>query len=143
MKHKLHIKSSSGTYPAFVGENILKQTLLETLGEYYTDKLFVLADENVLKHHRELIQNTAASIAGEYDLLSVPQGEGSKSVAFWSKATDFLLQNGARRNTPLLVIGGGVTGDLGGFVAATALRGLPLIHIPTTILAMVDSSIGG
>ncbi len=143
MKHKLSIRSSAGTYPAFAGEHILKESLNEILEDHVTDKLFILADENVLRHHQEHIKHIASSIAGDIHLISIPRGESSKSVKFWSRSVDFLLQNGARRNTPLVVIGGGVTGDLGGFVAATTLRGMPLIHVPTTILAMVDSSIGG
>src|SRR5690625_7360557 len=70
-------------------------------------------------------------------------GEKSKSVHFWEKSVQFLMKNHIRRHTPVAVIGGGVTGDLGGFVAATVLRGVPYIHISTTVLAMVDSSVGG
>ncbi len=143
MKRKLSIRSSAGTYPAFAGEQILEDSLNEVLKDHATDKLFVLADENVLRHHRGHIEQTASSVSGDVQIFPVPAGEASKSVGFWSRSVNFLLRNGARRNTPMVVIGGGVTGDLGGFVAATALRGIPLIHVPTTILAMVDSSIGG
>jgi 3-dehydroquinate synthase len=143
MKHKQKIRSSAGTYTAFAGHGILEESLKEILENFSTDKLFVLVDENVFAHHKNRIKKVVSSLTDDSAFLTVPQGEGSKSVQFWSQAMDFLLQNGARRNTPLLVIGGGVTGDLGGFAAASALRGLPLIHLPTTILAMVDSSIGG
>ncbi len=73
----------------------------------------------------------------------VPPGEGSKSLDTFAVVCDAALAAGADRRTPVLALGGGVVGDLGGFVAATVLRGLPLVHLPTTILAQVDSAIGG
>ena len=73
----------------------------------------------------------------------VPPGEGSKSVETFAAVCDAGLAAGPDRSTPLVALGGGVVGDLGGFAAATLLRGLPLVHLPTTVLAQVDSSIGG
>src|SRR5699024_8254266 len=76
-------------------------------------------------------------------MLKVPEGEASKEIEQWQKFTNTILKEGVERETPLVAVGGGLTGDLGGFVAATTLRGIPLIHLPTSLLAMVDSSIGG
>ncbi|HEX8385924.1 MAG TPA: 3-dehydroquinate synthase [Rubricoccaceae bacterium] len=73
----------------------------------------------------------------------VPPGEGSKSLEAFAAVCDACLAAGPDRGAPLLALGGGVVGDLGGFAAATLLRGLPLAHLPTTVLAQVDSSIGG
>ena len=73
----------------------------------------------------------------------VAPGEGSKSLETFAAVCDAVLAAGPDRGTPVLALGGGVVGDLGGFVAATVLRGLPLVHLPTTVLAQVDSSIGG
>ncbi len=139
----IEIKSSSGIYNAVVGRDILPKALHQVLQKEPADRVFLLIDENVQKHHGEHIRNTLLLHAESVEFMMVPQGEMSKSIGFWEKVSDFLLNNGVRRNTPLVVAGGGVTGDLGGFAASTTLRGLPLIHIPTTILAMVDSSIGG
>jgi len=83
----------------------------------------------------------AAGLAVE--TLLVPDGEGAKITAVWSWLLDGLLRLGVDRSTPVLALGGGVVGDLAGFAAATALRGLPLIQVPTTLLAMVDSAVGG
>jgi 3-dehydroquinate synthase len=106
-------------------------------------KAFVLVDAFVLKHHRSHFESILSKKFPELHIFEVPRGEQAKSFHIYQKALSFLLEKGVERGTPLFAIGGGVTGDLAGFVAATVLRGIPLIHIPTTLLAMVDSSIGG
>ena len=143
MTRKISIQTTGSHYPAFVGQHILEENLRQILADYCSDKIFALVDENVFKLHWNGFAPLLESMTKHFHFLIIPQGEQSKSTIWWSKIMDFLLMNGARRNTPLIVFGGGVTGDLGGFAAATALRGLPLIHVPTTLLAMVDSSIGG
>lgn len=73
----------------------------------------------------------------------LPAGEGNKTVSTWSTCVDALLAARVDRRTPVVALGGGVVGDVAGFAAASALRGVPLIQVPTTLLAMVDSSVGG
>ncbi len=143
MQHNFEINSASGSYSAMVGADIFGDAVARILKNSPTDKAFLLIDENVESHHGAFILNTLKKSVSDVDVKVVPQGEESKSVALWEDVSAFLLENGVRRNTPLFVAGGGVTGDLGGFAAATTLRGIPLVHIPTTVLAMVDSSIGG
>lgn len=81
--------------------------------------------------------------APPYPVLTVPAGEAFKSRDSWSRLTDQLLTLGIGRDGALVAIGGGVIGDLTGFVAATYLRGIPVVQVPTTLLAMVDASVGG
>ena len=76
-------------------------------------------------------------------LADVPAGEEHKNIQDASRLYDLLLHSGIERSTPLLALGGGVIGDTVGFVAATVLRGVPLVQIPTTLLSMVDASVGG
>lgn len=79
----------------------------------------------------------------EVRLLTFPAGEWNKSREEWTGLSDRLLAAGFGRDTTIVALGGGVTGDLAGFVAATYMRGVPVVHVPTTLLAMLDSSVGG
>lgn len=143
MTASLDVESSSGTYPFTVGSSILENKISALKQKNEFDTCFILVDENVWKHHNKRIKNLFDSLNVHYLHRVIPSGEESKTIHHWKELLDFLLQSGVRRNTPLFAIGGGVTGDLAGFAAASALRGIPLVHIPTTLLAMVDSSIGG
>lgn len=105
-------------------------------------RAFVVTDEHVIEH----AEKVAASLsdAGFQPLLaSLPAGEAQKALATAAYLYDQLAEVGADRKTLVVAVGGGVIGDLAGFVAATWNRGLPLLMVPTTLLAMVDSSVGG
>lgn len=143
MSKGIQVKTSQRSYPAIVGEGIFEKQIKEISDSFDGDINFLLVDENVEKHHSKIIDHAFEAAGKKFFMMSVPEGEKSKSISFWKTCVEFLLENGVRRNTPVFVMGGGVTGDVGGFAAASALRGVPLIHIPTTVLAMVDSSIGG
>ncbi|HEX6574827.1 MAG TPA: 3-dehydroquinate synthase [Gemmatimonadaceae bacterium] len=79
----------------------------------------------------------------ENDCLVIPAGENSKTRGTWGWITDQLIERGYGRDSAIIALGGGVIGDLAGFVAATYMRGVPIVHVPTTLLAMIDASIGG
>lgn len=129
-------------YQIVIGLN-LQESFHSFCSENYSgDKIFVLIDEKVNSLHRKRIERMLEYFS-EQHFIDIPEGETSKSVFQWNRIVDKVLGIGSERNTPLLAIGGGVTGDLAGFVASSVLRGIPLIHMPTSLLAMVDSSIGG
>lgn len=96
----------------------------------------VIADRRVWSLHGHRIRFP-------HRLFTIDPGEESKNWNVVGRLIDEILRSGVRRSTPVVVMGGGVAGDIGGFAAAVVLRGLPLVHVPTTLLAMVDSSIGG
>ena len=104
-------------------------------------RVAVISDTAVAPLHAEPV--AAQFPAATTRLFTVPPGEQHKTRAQWAELTDALLGWGAGRDTTVIAIGGGVIGDLAGFVAATYMRGVPLIQVPTTLLAMVDASIGG
>ncbi len=102
----------------------------------------VVADSNVL-HLAQTVVNTLADAGHRVDLLPVPPGERSKSVQTAEFLWEQMLSVQTDRQSSLVAVGGGVIGDLAGFVAATYARGLPFVQVPTTLLAQVDSSVGG
>jgi 3-dehydroquinate synthase len=102
-------------------------------------KLVALTDSNLFGQQREAVRTMCAGAA----TFAVQPGESAKSIAGYSAVLDFMADQKVDRTGVLLVIGGGVIGDLGGFAAATWLRGIEFYQVPTTLLAMVDSSVGG
>lgn len=127
---------------------VVEEGLLGRLGELCREvapapRYAVLSDRSVatLYGDRALASLEAAGLSA--DLHVFPDGESSKSRDTWTELTDTLLEVGHGRDSVVVALGGGVTGDLAGFVAATYMRGLPLVQVPTTLLAMVDSAVGG
>src|SRR5213595_3183694 len=102
----------------------------------------VVADENVMRH-AEIVARSLHAVGCTPDLATVTPGEASKCLTIAERLYDALADLPADRQTPVIAVGGGVVGDLAGFVAATYNRGLPLLMVPTTLLARVDSSVGG
>jgi 3-dehydroquinate synthase len=103
----------------------------------------VVADETVARLYGDGVLASLAGAGLRADLLVFPPGEANKTRESWAHLSDRLLGAGFGRDSAVLALGGGVTGDLAGFVAATYMRGLPLVQVPTTLLAMIDSSVGG
>lgn len=144
MYKKIPVQTSSiDNYEITIGSDLLDEVSQFISRHYGTNKIFIVIDEMVHEHHKFTIESRIAGTFSKVAKYVVPSGERSKSIEQYNSIVDFLLEDGSERGTPLLAIGGGVVGDLAGFVAASTLRGLPLIHVPTTLLAMVDSSIGG
>lgn len=104
--------------------------------------VFVVTDENVKSHAGQVVASLEAA-GFRCETVTLPPGETQKSLASASKLYDRLAEVHADRKTLVVAVGGGVIGDLSGFVAATYNRGLKLLMVPTTLLAMVDSSVGG
>lgn len=106
----------------------------------------IISDSNVAPLYAERVRVALAKVAGgarRCELFVVPAGEQSKSRLEWSLITDAMLARGLGRDSIVIALGGGVVGDLAGFVAATFARGIPIVQVPTSLLAMVDSSVGG
>ncbi len=144
MSHTIKVDvSRKSAYPVHIGMDLWSEFQSFCQYRYSSRKLFVIIDEKVDGLHGSEIRKQCKKSFDECLFITVAEGESSKSADQWNKIADWLLNNGIERTTPILSVGGGVTGDLAGFVAATVLRGVPLIHMPTTLLAMVDSSIGG
>lgn len=144
------IAHAGGSYPVHVDVGLLAglDDLIDTcLGKNY----FTITDDRVARELRLWRENAehpwrepgSNAAAGCTNPLVFPHGEASKSREEWRRLTDELLDRGADRSAGLIAVGGGVVGDLAGFVAATYMRGIPVLHVPTTVVAMVDSAVGG
>lgn len=104
-------------------------------------RIAMITDANVAPLHAAPLASTLGVPDG--DLLVIAPGEASKTRAEWARLTDAMLDRGFGRDSAVVAVGGGVVGDLAGFVAATYMRGVPVIQVPTTLLAMIDAAVGG
>ena len=126
-------------YNIYISNKISKKTLNHYLKTY--NKLLVVTDSGIPKEH---LKNLKSNINNKnLYFFTLPMGENSKSFASYQKIINELVKLNFDRTDALIAFGGGVVGDITGFVAATYLRGICYIQIPTTLLAQVDSSIGG
>jgi shikimate kinase / 3-dehydroquinate synthase len=123
--------SASGDYPVWVGRDAVRRAPWPLAG-----RRFAVTDETVAGVHGELLGGAAGVIA-------IPPGEAHKTLATAERVWHALVAEGATRADHVVAVGGGVVGDLAGFCAATYQRGIPVVHVPTTVVAQVDSAYGG
>jgi 3-dehydroquinate synthetase len=128
-------------YPVTLGRGVLGSVGEIVAATAPAHRYAVITDDTVRPLHAERVAR--ALPAGRTILLAIPAGESQKTRETWARLTDELLANGFGRDSALVAVGGGVIGDLAGFVAATFMRGIPFVQVPTTLLAMIDASIGG
>ncbi|GLC28448.1 3-dehydroquinate synthase [Roseisolibacter agri] len=129
-------------YPVWIGEGALDGLGAIVAAHAPAHRLVLITDTTVAGLHADRVRATLAPI-GEPLVLQVPPGESEKTRGRWAELTDAMLAAGCARDTTVIALGGGVVGDLAGFVAATFMRGVPVVQVPTTLLAMVDASVGG
>ena len=136
----VEVTHALGRYPVYVEPGVIGR--LEVLVGEHLDvaRTALIADGNVfaLLQTGHLGRNPWSGAA-----LTFPPGEASKTREQWARLTDALLMDGFGRDSGIIALGGGVAGDLAGFVAATYMRGLPYLQVPTSLLAMLDASVGG
>ncbi len=106
-------------------------------------RVFVLTAPPIRKHWLKPLRKSFSKAGWEVEVLVMPDGERAKTLAQLEKLAGQMVKAGADRQSVLLALGGGVVGDVGGFLASVFMRGIPVVQIPTTLLAQVDSAIGG
>jgi 3-dehydroquinate synthase len=106
-------------------------------------RLFLVTETNVGPLWASAVQEALVAVGFDIAVVTLPAGEATKTTETWSECVDALLEGGIDRATPVVALGGGVLGDIAGFAAATVVRGVPFVQLPTTVLAMVDASVGG
>jgi 3-dehydroquinate synthase len=139
----IQVNLAQNSYEVQIGSGLLNGTAEKLKGLGFTRKVVVITNPHVKHLYGELLISNLETAGFATALLEVPDGEEYKSLDEAGKLYQQLSDFQAERMTPVLALGGGVIGDLAGFVAATYLRGVPLVHLPTTLLAQVDSSVGG
>jgi 3-dehydroquinate synthase len=140
---RVDVASAAGAYPVLIGRGLLRDipSLLSEFAPAF--RYAVVSDAHVAALYGEGLVERCRGAGLRADLFAFPRGEASKTRKHWSILTDQLLQVGVGRDAAVVAVGGGVTGDLAGFVASTYLRGIPVVQVPTSLVAMIDASVGG
>ena len=137
--------NASRTYDVITAPGLLSQSgqlIRQTLGEK-VKKVCIVTDDNVSPLYRAPVKESLKEAGFEVVSFVFPHGEAYKSLATLSKLLDFLAYKQLTRSDAIIALGGGIVGDLAGFAAASYLRGIQFVQMPTTLLAAVDSSVGG
>jgi shikimate kinase/3-dehydroquinate synthase len=137
------VELAGGGYEVVIGSNLITRAG-GLLGQILPQRrAVVVTDRTVAELHLQTLLTGLETAGFTTGTIVVEAGEPSKSVENWASVVDQLLEQGVERRTAVIALGGGVVGDLAGFAAAATLRGLPFVQVPTTLLAQVDSSVGG
>ena len=139
---KLSVSTKASSYNIYFGNNIFGNSEI-ILKKYIQDRKIIIVYDQKLEEHIIKLKTSISYIASELELIRVLGSEKSKSLEKFSSLSEEIINKGVDRESILIAFGGGVIGDLVGFIASTLLRGIDFIQIPSTLLAQVDSSIGG
>ncbi len=136
-------KKLSNSYDICIGSGIIDRAALILAKNNWASRYVVITDSNVAPLHADRLLTTLGAAGLKVDLIQFPAGESSKTIDTILKIVDQLLALGVDRKSGLIALGGGIVGDVTGFVASIYMRSLPYVQMATSLLAMVDASIGG
>ena len=136
-------RKTAHSYEIVIGRQILDRIGLIMARGNWAKRYFILSDRNVAALHGQTVHDTLSVMGLDPELIEIPSGEAAKSIQTCLEVVEKLIQAGADRTSALIALGGGVVGDITGFIASTYMRGIPYVQMPTTLLSQVDSSIGG
>ena len=139
----LHVDLASRSYPIYIGTNLLEQKALFEPHLKSSTTVFIVSNTTVAPLYAKTLINTLSQLGKTVRLLELPDGESFKDWQHLQLIFDELLAHGADRQSMIIALGGGVVGDMAGFGAASFMRGIRFIQVPTSLLAQVDSSVGG
>lgn len=143
MKKNLFVDLKENSYNILIEKGLLNKLGEELKNIYFGEKIFIITDENVDKYYGSKVKDELDKIGYKTRKMVLAPGEKIKSFSTLPSIYNELLDFKLTRKELIITLGGGVIGDLGGFVASTFLRGVSFIQIPTSLLAQVDSSVGG
>lgn len=131
------------SYDIFIASDLYQQIKTFVKQKKFSQRGLIISDSNVAPLYGDKLQALLKEAGISAELAVVPAGEGSKALMSAEKLYTKCIECGLDRKSPIFALGGGVVGDLAGFIAATYMRGVPFIQLPTSLLAQVDSSVGG
>ncbi len=137
------VETEAQSYPVYVGFGSLNKLGEKMKGAGVSGRATIISDENVFSVFGGKVSGILRDTGFAVNSFIVPPGEETKTMAYAVKLYDSLVEQRAERDDIIVALGGGMVGDLAGFVAATFLRGMPWVQVPTSLIAMVDASIGG
>lgn len=137
------VETATQSYPVYVGYRLLEKLGEKMKSAGLSGTSFIISDQNVFRLYGDRVREILREASFGVNFFILPPGEETKSIDSAVKIYDFLVQHRAERNDVIVALGGGMVGDLAGFVAATFLRGIPWVQVPTSLIGMVDASIGG
>ena len=140
---RLRVELGERAYDILIGPGLIAAAGAHILPLMRRKQAVVVTDETVAKAHLGPLTASLDAAGIAHHTITLPPGEGTKDLAHFGKLVDDVLACTIERGTMLVALGGGVVGDICGFAAATLLRGIDFVQIPTTLLAQVDSSVGG
>ncbi len=142
-RQEIIVKASGFDYRVLIGDNLLAETGASLRTLFSPGRTLVVSDQNVFSRCGDRALQSLTADKWQVKTALIKPGERSKTLSGAKRLYDACFECGLERNSPVIALGGGVVGDLAGFVAATFMRGVPLIMLPTSLLAQVDSSVGG
>ncbi|MQQ07280.1 3-dehydroquinate synthase [Epibacterium sp. SM1979] len=143
MEQTVHVELGERSYDVSVGPGLIPEAGARILPLLRRPKVAVITDETVARLHLDALRAGLAAAGVEMEALALPEGESTKGWPQFTRAVEWLLDKKVERNDVVIAFGGGVIGDLVGFAAAVLRRGVRFVQIPTSLLAQVDSSVGG
>lgn len=142
MSNQIKVKLLDKSYPISIGDDSLNKAV-DLINKLAVSKCLLIIDSKVLKYHSLIIRKTFAFINCKTYTYTFLASEKNKSLNKVENIYKYLIKNSFDRNSIIVALGGGITGDIAGFSASSYMRGIKFIQIPTTLLSMVDSSVGG
>ena len=140
---RLEVELAERSYPVQIGAGILAEVGPEVKRRTGAARAILITEPSIGRRYAGRVMRSLREAGLRSARIDVPKGDASKNLRQVSKLYDALLERGADRSAVLVALGGGMVGDLTGFTAATFLRGIPFVQLPTSLLAMVDASVGG
>ncbi len=142
LQKKVSINLGDRSYSIYIGANTIESFVSDYINKNKPTSVCIVTND-MLKVKLSNLINTISTASNSSCIYYLPEGESNKTIDEWAKLLDFMLEKQLDRKTVVIAIGGGVVGDIAGFAASAYRRGVACVQVPTTLLAMVDSSVGG